>query len=282
MFWLFDLVPYILAIGTILLGAFEIVKDWGEYRALWLRIAVSLVFMVVASLSLASLHHDKQEKKDDKIKADGEMKTLQGKVDAANQAQVNNTKLYVDSFQKMSEQISDLKSEVKTEALQKKLAAVQTELQNTQKAMAPGPKAELTFTFVPFSNPAPPAYATPKKEVTVPLNSDGSIHVEFSIMNMTGVDALQVELNLVICDQCKFAKEPSGPLTKLPGLKDTIRYLNIPNLEAQEAFQTISLDIIPEPGITEMPIAFTYRCHTCPVHPGNSPETSGVVHIQRP
>jgi hypothetical protein len=220
MSWSFAVIPYLLAIGTVALGAFEIIKDWSDYEESRLKIAVASVFIVVAALSLIGLYHDSQEK----TAAKADMKALQAKADAAIQAQADNTKMYVESFKDMSGQIGDLKAEVKTEALQKKLAAVQAELLKTQKAMAPGPKAELTFTFVPFDNPPPPAHATPTKEVTLPLNSDGSVHVEFSILNMTEVDATQVEINLAICDQCKFAKEPDG-LTKLPGLKDPVRYL---------------------------------------------------------
>jgi len=91
-------------------------------------------------LSLVGLYHDGQEKKVAERKADGDMRVLQSKADEASHAQAENTKMYVESFAKMSSQIGDLKAEVKTEALQKRLAAVQAELLRTQKAMAPGPK----------------------------------------------------------------------------------------------------------------------------------------------
>ncbi len=156
MTWFFDAVPYLLAGGAILLGAFEIVKDWKEYKTAWLRMSVSVVFIIVAALSIASLQHDNHEKKNARNKADSDMKALQSKADAATQAQAENTKMYLESFTKMSGQISDLKAEVKTEALQKRLAAVQAELLKTQKEMEPGPKAELTFTFAPYPNPTPP------------------------------------------------------------------------------------------------------------------------------
>jgi hypothetical protein len=279
MSWFYEIVPYILALGTIALGAFELKTHWKEYKRLknW----VAGVFILVGVLSIASLYHDSQEKKETRIKAEGDMKVLQGKADVANQAQKDNTKLYVDSFGKMSDQISDLKTQVKTEALQKKLDTVQTELLNTQKAMAPGPKAELTFTFQPFDNPPPPQRPTPTKEVTVPLNSDGSIHVEFSIANATQVDATDVEINLIICDSCKFAKEPPG-MSKLPGMKETARFLGMPSLHALEVNQAISLDIIPPPGISQMQVGFDYRCHTCILHQGFTPQTSGIIHIKRP
>jgi len=54
----------------------------------------------------------------------------------------------------------------------------------------------------------------------VPLNSDGTIHVEFSIVNLTPVDAIDNVIDLRICDQCKYAKEPVG-FVKLPGYGET-------------------------------------------------------------
>jgi hypothetical protein len=277
MSWFFDFVPYILAIGTILLGAFEIVKDWKEYKTSWLRISVFVVFIVVAALSIASLRHDNQEKKDAKLKADGEMKTLQGKVDTANQAQKDNTKLFVDSFKEMSGKVSELKSEVKTEALQKKLEAVQTEL---QKSMAP-PKAELSLTFVPYYNPPSPQMPTLTKEVTLPLQSDGSVHVEFAILNLTKVDAIDTEADFYICDECKYAKET--PLfTKIANVRDVIRLLVIQDLHALQSTQTLSLDIVPPPTGNAFTIGFSYRCRTCVLHVGITPEAGGTVHVARP
>jgi hypothetical protein len=77
--------------------------------------------------------------------------------------------------------VSDLQTQVATEALQKKLASVQAELQNTQKALAPGPKAELSFSFAPFPNTPfgqPIVLVTDK---TLPLNVDGSVHIDFEL-----------------------------------------------------------------------------------------------------
>jgi hypothetical protein len=283
--WLFSAVPYLLAIGTIALGAFEIIKDWNDYEESRLKIAVASVFIAVAALSLVGLYHDNQEKKAAQIevekaktKADEDMKALQGKVDAAKESQEDNTRLFVDKFGQMSAQVSDLKADVKTEALQKKLAAVQAEL---QKSMAPVPKAELAFSFVPFQNGPSPAPAVLAKEVTAAPDSGGVVHIEFSVVNMTGVDALDVAANIEICDVCKFAKEPPG-LTRLQGMRETMRLLNIPDLHALTTWEPIGLDIIPRPDLSQMKIGFQYRCRTCALYLGLTPETSGTIHIVRP
>jgi hypothetical protein len=45
---------------------------------------------------------------------------------------------------------------------------------------------------------------------TLPLNYDGSVHVEFNIVNTTDTDAVDSEVNFQICDECRYAKEPEG------------------------------------------------------------------------
>ena len=59
---------------------------------------------------------------------------------------------------------------------------------------------------------------------------DGSVHIECTVLNVTEVDATNAELQIQICDQCKFAKEPSE-LTKLPGMRDNQRYLLLSHMQ---------------------------------------------------
>ncbi len=150
-----------------------------------------------------------------------------------------------------------------------------TRLVKTQKAMQPGPKAELEFSFAPYPlEPIDKPLAAPIKEVTLQLSSDGSVHVEFNILNFTSVDAIQVDITVQICDQCKFSKEPAG-LTKLPGQMEVQRYLSLPDLHALEAYKTISLDVIPS-AVQQFPVGFGYRCQTCVLHKGM---ITGMIHI---
>jgi hypothetical protein len=277
MAWFFAIAPYVLAAGAIALGAFEIIKDWKDYEGKWLRMSVAGVFIVVAVVSIASLHHDNTEKANAAKKADADMRALQGKVDTANQAQTNNTKLFLDSLHVMSDEVSQLKTEVKTEALQKKLASVQAELQNTQKALAPGPKAELSLSLPVKSGNLPvgkpPVLVT---EATLPRMQDGSVRVEFVILNPTTVDVKSRSANLWICDKCKFATEPAGTV-KAPGMTDAHRFFtNFPSLLARESTETYSVDVIPPAGALTFMIGFTYRCHPCVLHEEVS---SLIIHI---
>jgi hypothetical protein len=277
MSWFFNVAPYVLAFGAIALGAFEITKDWKEYESKWLRMAVALVFVIVAVVSVVSLYHDNQDKMKAEQRAETNATTLQAKVDAANQAQTANTKLFVDSLKKMSGEVSDLKTEVKTEALQKKLASVQADLQKTQTALAPGPKSELAFTFVPYVNPPFGQPLKPVIETTLPQDQDGSIHVEFTVWNPTDVDAIEVDVNVHVCDECKFAREPAG-LTRLAGLDERTRFLFLKRQHAREAYHTIAIDVIPPPLTDSFYVGFDYRCSNCVI----SEALKGLVNIARP
>jgi hypothetical protein len=263
MSWFFDAAPYILAIGAIVLAGLELARDWKEYKKKWARMTAAAVLVVVAAVSLISLYHDNKERKRAEREAGENMTGLRGEVAASEQAQESNTKLFLDSLGKMSAQVGDLKTEVRTDALQKKLAGVQEELRKTEQALAPGPKAELAFTFVPYPNtPVDEPIALVKRK-TLPLEKDGSVHVEFTILNTTDVDAVEVAVNVQICDLCRFAKEPVG-LTQPAGMNNQTRYLWLQRLHAKESYVTISVDVIPPPD-PAFTLGFGYRCNTCGV-----------------
>ena len=261
-----------------MIGLFQLKKEWDEYsKHKWLRRFVLAALVTVGALTFVSLHFDDKTKAEERTKSDGDIRELKSKVQAANDAQTDNTKLFLKSFGDMSKEVGNLKAEVKTEALQKRLASVQADLQKTQKALAPGPKAELSFTFIPFNNPAAnsPVSPTPITDIDLPMNPDGSVHVEFGAVNMTSVDAVDVDLNIVICDQCKYAKEPANTV-KLAGFADTIRLLHAPHVHALQVLTPIVLDIIVPADTMNVEVGFTYRCSTCTVTRLTS---GGMVHI---
>jgi hypothetical protein len=206
-----------------------------------------------------------------------EIGALKTAVETANRNQEANTTQFVGAFTKLSNEVRDLQTQVTTAKLQSKLAGVQAELQKTQKALAPGPKAELSFSFDPFPNPAPGQPIVLVTDKSLALNSDGSVHVEFAIVNTTNVDAVDTEVNFEVCNECRFAKEPEG-LSKLPGLRDTQRYLYIHDLLAKMAYKTLSVDVIPPPSLQSFFVGIEYRCHTCIIAKQPS---GGLVHILR-
>jgi seryl-tRNA synthetase len=206
----FGLLSYVLLVGTISLGIEEFLRKRDEeFKDKRRMKVVFAVLIIMGGLNLVSFYHDNNEKEQKEKTAEKENSDLQRKVESATQAQntairaqKDNTAQFLTKVGELSDKVNELQHQVTTAELQKKLASVQAELLNTQKAMAPGPKATLAFSFVPFENPPAPRDMVPRTDVELPVNGDGSVHVEFSIVNVTNVNALSASITLVICDQC--------------------------------------------------------------------------------
>ena len=254
---LLSLVPYILALVVLSGAIVEFNKDSDKFKNSKLKTTALIVLFLGSVLTLVSLYQDNREKEN----ARQEMRRLEGKADAANSAQVANTLLYIGSFQRLNTELSELKTQIKTDALQKKLTSVATELEATRRALLPGPKATLAFTFWPFYNPPPPQLAVLATQARFPTNDDGSYHIEFTVVNLTDVDALDGEFILTICDLCKFAKEPPG-FTKLDGQSDNERNQVFQRILARTHIPDMTADIIM-PKNQNFTMGITYRCHTC-------------------
>lgn len=269
----FGSVPYLLSLGTILLGLFEIIKDREDYKKARLSRPVAVIFVIVGALQIVSLRRDAQDRRD----AEKNISDLAGQVKAANKAQTDNTALYVDSFGKMSDKLSGLEVEVRTDALQKKIGTLQSELQNTEKALAPGARAQLSFTFLPLTKaPLGETQAFLTSREVVPA-ADGTVHLEFTVANNTEVDALDGDLSLFICEYCKYAKEPEL-FTKLPTGTLQERTYHFSQILARTIFAPMSVDVLPPPFARSFTLGVMYRCRTC-VLPKSAKGIEGTVQI---
>jgi hypothetical protein len=273
---------YILIIGMFLLSLFSLNKDWHTYKP-WKRVIVFVVLLLVGAINIYKSHQDTKDAQIAKTKAQNdatalrtEIAGLQGQVKAANDAQTQNTKVFLDNLNRLSLKVGDLQTEVTTEDLRKQLKGVQNDLQKTQKAMAPGPKAKLLFSFTPpLDSGSGPG---PITETTLPVDSDGVVHISFELLNLTDVTATDGEINLgIICRMCKYAREPAK-FRKLPGMFETERDLLFERLLPQSFLHEMIEVIVPEPvGIVG--ISLTYRCRSCVIE--NAP-LKGIVHVARP
>jgi hypothetical protein len=277
-------IPYILAISTIIGGAVDLYLKREEYKSRRLRQGVIFLFILTGLLTIVGLYHENEEKEKASKKAEASNTELKGKMDAAMKAentaiqdQRNNTEVFARQFKALSVEVGDLKTQVRTEALQKKLDSVQAELLNTQKAMAPGPKATLVFTFFPFTNSSSFEQSAPVTDINLPIMEDGSVHIEFAIVNFTAVDALNVSINLGIPDGCRFAKEPEG-FKKVPGNPDTQRFIALPQIHALEFLRPISTNIVVPGTMSQFSMGITYRCNTCVL---TREASLGTVHVTR-
>jgi hypothetical protein len=273
------MLDYILPIAACFYALLQLAKDWEKHETRLRRTAALVLVLLLGVGSAINTYYSKsravRQHSDDQAK----IAELKKAVEVSSQDQKTNTEQFVTGFGALSKQVADLQTQVKTEKLQSRLAALQGDLQKTQRALAPGPKAELTFSFVPFDNPPLDSHQKAKAvtETTLPLNPDGNVHVEITILNLTEVDVINADVNLQICDQCKYAKEPEGT-TKDPALfnQQTIRILSVPHLGPLQSWKTISLDVIPPPAAKFFLVGYEYRCQTCVL---SQQARTGTVHV---
>jgi hypothetical protein len=178
----------------------------------------------------------------------------------------------------LSDKLRELQTQVKTEELRKQLASVQSDLQKTQKALAPAPQATLAFSFFPFINPSVgKGQMAAVTETALHLAPDGTVHIEFTILNLTDVSALDASITLYICVGCKFAKEPPD-FQRLSGQSDVQRYMPFNQLLPKSYWRMLAIDIIPPAYAGSIDIGFSFRCRTCVLALESS---SGTVHLLR-
>ena len=247
--------PGLIALGTI------IFKDWKNYQPQWVRYLLLLFVLAACGVGTAYQHAQRQEKIDAARTSQQSIDDLKGQATAAQQAQTENTKIFTKQFSELSKELSDLKTKVTTKELQDKIVSLQGRL---DKALDP-PRAKLAFSFAPIKVVRVDSTHTtgePVTEENLPLASDGSVHVEFTVLNLTNVDAIDGEMILQICDTCTVAKEPAE-FTKLAGQDDRQRHKTFDRIPSMVQFYTLSADIIAPPGSRDIAVGMNFRCNTC-------------------
>jgi hypothetical protein len=156
------MLDYILPIAACFYALLQLAKDWEKHETKLRRTAALVLVMLLGVGSAINTYYSKsravKRHSDDQAK----IAELKKAVEVSSQDQRSNTEQFVTAFGSLSKKVADLQTQVKTEKLQSKLAEVQSDLQKTQKALAPGPKAELAFTFLPFNNPPATSSASPQ------------------------------------------------------------------------------------------------------------------------
>lgn len=107
---------------------------------------------------------------------------------------------------------------------------------------------------------------------------DGAVHVEFTVSNETDVPALDGEITVMICKECKFASEPAG-FIKLPGHEDTERIYSFNRILPKTTLKILSVDIRVPPNVNRIEFAVAYRCQNCIIPPDEP--SIGIVTLDR-
>jgi len=262
---------WLLPIAFAVLAVFTLVKDWTGYKKSWRRAAVLGLIIAIGVCGAINNWIRDEDVRDQTGKLRGEIVGLKASVEIAYKSQQDNTEKFLKQFDRMTRQVSDLQSKVKTEELQKEAAELKAQLAATQKALVQ-PKAGLIFSF------AKPYLGAPAiRAVTLPVK-DGVVHVEFTMINLTDVPALDGEVTIEICNDCKFASEPSE-FRKLPGMKDTRRIYSFDRILQRTQLKNLSADIEVPPKGDMMQFGVFYRCQNC-IIPSNE-SSIGIVTLDR-
>lgn len=264
------LFPSLIALGTI------IFKDWSNYKPRGIRWVLISLILLAAAGGVYFQSTQNAEKIAASVLNQANIDGLKGQITSAQQAQTNNTKEFLGSLSVLSDKIADLQTKANNEQLKKELATVQTELQNTRKDLIQ-PKATLTFSFVPFKRPIQEADFVPVTETSLPLNTDGSVHIQFSVLNLTNAVAQDGELIFQICDECKFLNPPTG-FKRLTGEPDTEMNMSFDRILQLTILPTVTADVIPRAGSDRLYVRLVYRCKTCTINPH---PPLAMVHIIR-
>jgi hypothetical protein len=215
-----------------------------------------------------------QAAKRDRERAEADAETLKSSQKTFAQA-------FAKSFSDLNTKVADLQTKAATEELRRELTQVRAELEGTQKALAPKPKARLTFSFSPFKNPpAGTGQSEPVTASTTARRADDSVHVTVAVLNNSDADAIDGAITIILCNGCRFAKEPKG-FSKVEGTAENERNMQFTSLHRATASQDIGLDVIVDPHLANFNIGMVYRCSTCVVEPVAQKITARVVTFQR-
>jgi hypothetical protein len=245
-------VPYVPVVIPSLIALVQFLfKDRDSYKPRWSR-WVLLAFIVLAG-TWGFIYQGQQI-------AD---KAASGaRADAAQKSQDQNTKSFLASLKDLSSQVNDLKTKVTTKDLRDQLTIVNGELEKTRSALAGPPPVDLAVSLLPFDVAMHGGPVLVVKDVRLPLDSDGVVHVPFFVYNPADRTASNGELTLVICPQCKYAKEPLG-FTKLAADKEPRRLIGFSQLLPTTEILDLSVDVIPPDAVESIPIWVIVKCANC-------------------
>ena len=245
------MIAYLLLTISSALAGYGLYKDWKNNRNYWVHIPVFVLILGGWVFGMINTSSTIKQNQADKAVLNGQIQGLNRTIsEGQNQA--------VGTISHLTDRVSELQSKVDNADLRKQADELKQELINTQKAMAPPPKATLLFDV----GGVPPLIGgKPVLSTTRAMNGD-RFTLPFDVIVTPEADANDGYLVLEICEGCRFATEPKG-WVKVEGSLETRRNLNFPFFLANSASQTFTVDIIPPVGATTVSIGLDYRCKTC-------------------
>jgi hypothetical protein len=244
---------YAIPLLTAILASLQLVKDWGAHKATWLRASVLLVIVVLGIGGTINAHKNAR-KADEQA---GRIKALTAAVETANANQVQNTKVFTESIERLSTKLSKLETGIKTADLREEADHLRAELAKTQKALIT-PRAALKAGIVV----SPTAPDDPQLFTHVFVPKGKPVSFEISLVNDSGISARSGALALRVCDVCKFHSEPPG-FTHPHGQRELERTLSFEGVVAGTNLPTIPIEIDLADNLSQFPIALRCVCENC-------------------
>ena len=250
--------PYAAAAVAIILAGPGLFPDYFSKTRRPVRLVLSLFLALAVLITLWNIHEGNKQHGEDV----GTIESLRTDLAQSTQLQRDNAKVFSDGqqaerkafqaeFDKMTDRVAQLQTQVATTDLKTEADKLQADLEATRKAMNPD-KVSLTFSFI---------QRTSKPIHTVAVQQTNNIvHLKFWVDNPTDTDALDGDLIIVICDDCKFRSEPAGSQHIL-GSPETQRNISFERVLAHTQLPTIEFDV--EEHANPFSMAVFAVCHTC-------------------
>jgi hypothetical protein len=256
---------YLPSLATVLLALMQLFKDWGAHQTHWRRALVLVAIVLLGAGSAVSTYYSSRRIAAQHLEDEKQISGLKKAVETANSAQESNTKVFVKSFEDMSQKLSGLDTQLKTAGLQKEATQLRTDLEATRKALSP-PKAEFDATFGEVTEKLENLNV---KEIAAIQSPDGVLEFTINIINKSPVQAKNGSITLRICTDCLYAEEPAK-FQKVAGGLDSDRTMTFPQFEAVTGLP-IHLRVKAPPKrltpIYRTGIDVTIRCENCTFQP---------------
>jgi hypothetical protein len=250
---LFELTPYAPAIAFVSIGVVGVFfKD--KYTKPIAGKVVAAMFVFFGFMMGLNTYHERAAAKIEK-------KATANAVVKQNETIVANAERNEKSINGLTEQLKDFKDKVRPNEIQSQMYG----LRETMEKVINPPKADLQFSFSPYNisiDDTGGGGGRPVKDKIISLADDGTLHIDFTILNGGDVNAVDGEMTIQICDACKFAKEPTE-FRKLPGENEIQRNKVFERILSKVAFYVMSIDIIPPAGARDVWLGMYFRCRTC-------------------
>jgi hypothetical protein len=248
---------YLPSLATVLLALLQLAKDWGAHQTHWRRASVLVAIMLLGVGGSVNTFYANRKSVSQHLGDEKRIAGLETAVRTANTNQEANTKVFVKSFDDMSQKLNGLETQLKTAGLQKEAARLRADLEATQKALS-APKAEFPASLGEVTDTLDNVDV---REIVAPQSPGGVVEFTIIVVNKSAVQAKNGAITVRICLQCEYAEEPKGFMKPESG-PNSDRAIAFPMFQATTALR-IPLKVKAPLTRGRMEVDVTVRCENC-------------------